>query len=89
MADGRSTLDFFGRGFVLLRLGQAPPDAAGFVVAAQEVNLPLNVVDIADSEIAALYASKLVLVRPDGHVCWRADSAPSDAGRIVDIVRGA
>ena len=32
---------------------------------------------------------KLVLVRPDGHVAWRGDECPADAGAIVDRVRGA
>jgi hypothetical protein len=46
-------------------------------------------VDIAKPEIAALYENRLVLVRPDGHVCWRGDSPPPDPEHIVDRVRGA
>ena len=34
LADGRSTLDLFGRGFVLLRLGADAPDASRIVQAA-------------------------------------------------------
>jgi hypothetical protein len=30
-----------------------------------------------------------VLVRPDGHVAWRADEPPADARAVIDIVRGA
>jgi hypothetical protein len=29
-----------------------------------------------------------VLVRPDGHVAWRADAEPADAGALIDMVRG-
>jgi hypothetical protein len=29
-----------------------------------------------------------VLVRPDGHVAWRADAEPADADAIIDRVRG-
>ncbi len=82
----KSTLDFFGAGFTLLRFGGATGEA--LVCAARDVGLPLTVVDIPHREIAALYQSALVLVRPDGHVAWRADAAPEDARSIVDRVRG-
>ncbi len=36
LADGRSTLDLFGRGFVLLRLGDNPPPATRIERAAQD-----------------------------------------------------
>jgi 2-polyprenyl-6-methoxyphenol hydroxylase-like FAD-dependent oxidoreductase len=82
LADGRSTLDLFGRGFVLLRFGVNPP-------RAEFPGLPLNVADIDDEKIAALYERRLVLVRPDGHVAWRGDAPPSDARAVADRVRGA
>jgi hypothetical protein len=34
------------------------------------------------------YERRLVLVRPDGHVAWRADAEPADAGAIIDRLRG-
>src|SRR5258708_3601657 len=55
LKDGRSTLDLFGRGFVLLRFGDNPPDAPALIAAAQAINLPLQTIEIADSAIAALY----------------------------------
>lgn len=88
LAEGRSTLDLFGRGFVLLRLGAAPPAADALVAAAKATGLPLEVVDIVHAEAEALYQRRLVLVRPDGTVAWRADAVPADAARIVDTVRG-
>ena len=87
--DGCSTLDLFGRSFVLLRFGDDPPDAGALIETAKAAGLPLEVADIAGRDIATLYRNRLVLVRPDGHVCWRADSPPSSSKRIVDIVRGA
>ena len=33
--------------------------------------------------------SRLVLVRPDGHVAWRANDVPDNPFDLVDIVRGA
>lgn len=89
LPDGRSTLDLFGRGFVLLRFGTAPPDVTALVNAAARRAVPLQVVDIADERIAALYERGLVLVRPDGHSAWRADQLPVDPLALVDRVRGA
>ena len=89
LSPDRSTLDLFGRGFVLLRLGAKPPGAAQWMQAAERVKLPLQEVEIASEEILRLYGKPLVLVRPDGHVCWRGDASPADPARIIDIVRGA
>ena len=89
LEDGRSTLDLFGKGFVLLRVGAEPPSVASLVAAAAQRAVPLQVIDLPDPEIAALYERRLVLVRPDGHVAWRADALPADALAIIDCVRGA
>jgi hypothetical protein len=89
LEDGRSVLDLFGKGFVLLRLGAAPPSGASIAAAAETRRVPLTVVEIADETIAALYVRRLVLVRPDGHVAWRADDPPADALALIDKVRGA
>jgi len=88
LAPGESTLDLFGRGFVLLRFGEASADAAPLVKAATERRVPLSVCDIRNQEAAALYERRLVLVRPDGHVAWRDDVAPATAARVIDVVRG-
>jgi 2-polyprenyl-6-methoxyphenol hydroxylase-like FAD-dependent oxidoreductase len=89
LADGRSTLDLFGRGFVLLRLGVNPPDAAALIAAAQAANLPLEIIDIAAPGITALYEKRLVLVRPDGHVAWRADAPPPEPSHLIATISGA
>jgi len=88
VADGRSTLDLFGKGFTLLRFGDHAPSAAPLVQAGHARGVPLRDVAIEDDSIAALYGRMLVLVRPDGHVAWRGDAA-ADPGAIIDRVRGA
>ena len=57
--------------------------------AAQACGMPLTVVDVHYPETHDLYERRLVLVRPDGHVAWRADEPPQDATAVVDRVRGA
>ena len=89
LSDGRSTLDLFGNGFTLLRLGVGAPQAAGIERAFSERRVPLSTVVIPDPAIATLYERKLVLVRPDGHVAWRADQESEDPVELVDRVRGA
>ncbi|HKT19249.1 MAG TPA: hypothetical protein VJR47_14470, partial [Stellaceae bacterium] len=89
IGENRSTLDLFGAGFVLLRLGSSPPSGAALVEAAKTRGVPLKVVDLNDAKIAALYERALVLVRPDGHVAWRDDRPPADALHLIDRVRGA
>jgi hypothetical protein len=89
LKDGRSTIDLFGDGFVLLRLGADPPDAAPLIDAAKAHGVPLRVVALPDPEVAALYGKPLVLVRPDGHVAWRGNQIPADATAVIEHVRGA
>jgi 2-polyprenyl-6-methoxyphenol hydroxylase-like FAD-dependent oxidoreductase len=89
LVDGRSTLDLFGRGFTLLDFGAATADLKAMGAAAAQRAVPLQVVAIDQPEIRNVYERKLVLVRPDGHVAWRAGSAPEDPVALFDTVRGA
>jgi len=45
-------------------------------------------ITVTQPEATHLYERRLVLVRPDGHVAWRADEVPLDAGAVIDKVRG-
>lgn len=83
----KSTLDLFGRDFVLVRFDKKLA-VRELVEAAVRAGVPLAVVDLDDDRARTLYERKLVLVRPDGHVAWRADALPQDADALVDIVRG-
>jgi 2-polyprenyl-6-methoxyphenol hydroxylase-like FAD-dependent oxidoreductase len=88
LGDGHTTLDLFGRGFTLLRFSPSA-DVSNIEAAANKRGMPLQVADVDNTEAADLYQRRLVLVRPDGHVAWRADAAPSDALALIDRVRGA
>jgi 2-polyprenyl-6-methoxyphenol hydroxylase-like FAD-dependent oxidoreductase len=89
MTDGRSVLDLYGRGFVLLDFSSGAADTAPLRRAFARRGVPLGVAGIAEPDIAKLYERDLVLVRPDGHVAWRGDTPPADPDAVADRVRGA
>jgi 2-polyprenyl-6-methoxyphenol hydroxylase-like FAD-dependent oxidoreductase len=84
LAPQRALFDTFGPGFTLLDFG-APDDAASFDAAARARKMPLKVVRLDTLEH---YRSKLVLVRPDQHICWHGDTV-RDPLAVIDRVRGA
>ena len=88
MQDGSSTLDLFGKTFVLLRFGDDAPAADSLLSEAERRRLPLSVASIADAQVGAAYERKLVLVRPDGHVAWRGDELPSDCSMLIATISG-
>ena len=89
LADGRSTLDLFGRGFALLCFGGQADDSADLVEAARIHGVPLSVHFIDEKAAARAYERRFCLVRPDGHVAWRGDHAPMEAAPVIDAIRGA
>lgn len=86
LADGRSMLDLFGEGFVLLRFGPEREGDATLLSAAGAI--PVRLEDVCDDAAAALYERRLVLVRPDGHVAWRGEEAPEDCAALWARVTG-
>lgn len=87
LADGRSVLDLFGRGFTLLCFGKPAPAVMEREAAVR--GMPLQAVVLDEPKVQALYERRFILVRPDGHVAWRADAVAADCGAILDRVRGA
>lgn len=87
LADGRSTLDAFGRGFVLVRRGADAPDAARLAAAASARGVPFATLEIDDTATEA-YPMPLTLVRPDGHVGWCGAALPAEPGTLLDRLCG-
>jgi hypothetical protein len=92
-----STLDLFGTSFVLLTSPAGTPWHPGAEQASASLGIPLRCFTIgldgplADS--AGVWIDQYevgpegaVLVRPDGHVTWRASSAGADPATQVRIV---
>lgn len=86
LSDGRSTLDLFGRGFVLMAFEGV--DASPFRAAAARLGIPLDIQAIGQPDVAAAYRRRLVMVRPDGHVAWRADDVPADVDPVLLTIAG-
>jgi hypothetical protein len=83
MADGSSIYDHFGPNYTLVR---TQSDAGASIErAAQEMGVPLAVLDIEPSE---LHPHALYLVRPDQHVAWRSHTEPSDASQVLAQLTG-
>ena len=74
---------------MLLRLTADAPSGGSLRMAAEQRGAPLNIVTLDSPEVLQAYQARLVLVRPDGHVAWRSDTEPEDAGVVMDVIRGA
>ena len=89
LSDGRSTLDLFGRTFVLLCFdGGLRGEADTLAQAFAARGVPFRLESIEQADVARAYERPLVLVRPDGHVAWRG-SHVEHPGQVADTVRGA
>jgi 2-polyprenyl-6-methoxyphenol hydroxylase-like FAD-dependent oxidoreductase len=75
----RSTLDLFGDGFVALT-GNTSNAMATAVSVARVAGVPLRCHSIDEPAFRDLYGigpGGIVIVRPDGHVAWRANELPA------------
>ncbi|GAA5232316.1 2-polyprenyl-6-methoxyphenol hydroxylase [Verticiella sediminum] len=88
MADGRSTLDLFGQGYVLMSDPSCGEDAQALAATARALGVPLTVVPMTEAAVRGAYAERLVLVRPDGHVAWRGAARPADPRMLLAAVTG-
>ena len=88
LRDGRSVHDVIGDGYTLLRLGGSKADTGGLERALHALNAPFDVLTIKDDAPRDVYGCDLILVRPDLHVAWRGNSAPSDPTQLAAVVTG-
>lgn len=83
----RSIFDAFGPDFTLLQLDR-DKDAGRMADAARSMGIPMRMLRLDSEEARELYGANLVLIRPDQHVAWRADSPPSDPASLLGKVTG-
>jgi 2-polyprenyl-6-methoxyphenol hydroxylase-like FAD-dependent oxidoreductase len=83
--DGSALYDRLGDWFTLLVLGDDPDAADAFQRAATMRGLPFTLLKLDQPQLLAVYAARLVLVRPDNHVAWRGNRIADDtaAARVL------
>ena len=87
--DDRTALhDRLGSGYTLVRLGTAQAGTQALEDALHAAGAPFATLDIPDARAREIYGYDLILVRPDLHVVWRGDTAPSDARLVAAVATG-
>jgi 2-polyprenyl-6-methoxyphenol hydroxylase-like FAD-dependent oxidoreductase len=86
--EGRSVHDAIGDGYTLLRLGGSKADTSGVARALQALHAPVDVLTIDGDAPRDVYGYDLILVRPDLHVVWRGNRAPSDHAQLAAVATG-
>jgi 2-polyprenyl-6-methoxyphenol hydroxylase-like FAD-dependent oxidoreductase len=88
LADGRSSYDASGTGFCLVRLDDRI-NISALLEAAENIKIPLSVLDVTQKEAGEAFRHKLVLSRPDFHVAWRGQTLPENPINLLRFVTGA
>lgn len=82
-----SLYDELGQGLTLLEIG-APPASRAWREEAERLGVPLRQVRLNRPDLRHVYGADYLLVRPDQHVCWRGEKAPTDIPGLLEQVRG-
>ena len=84
---GRSLYSALGPDFTLLRFDQAV-NVQPLLDAAIAKKVPIKLLDLHFPALPDPYRHALYLSRPDQHVAWRSDAAPSDPQGIMATITG-
>ena len=87
LADGRALHDLAGIGFTLFDLS-GTADTRAFEAAFTAIGSTLEVVRLQDERAHKVCGRRLILLRPDLHVAWRADTVPDDCDAVARVVTG-
>ena len=87
LSDGRPLQDVVGNWYTLLDFG-SDNDTSEFEAAFRAIGAPLTVLRLDEPHMRKLYEKSIFLLRPDMHIAWRGDKAPTSVGKLVDRVTG-
>lgn len=85
--EGVSIHDRLGAGFTLVVI-DGDVDTLAFEQAAARRRMPFAVLRLQRPDLLAIYARRLLLVRPDQHIAWRGNEPPRDAAGLLAQVCG-
>lgn len=86
LSNGRNVYEELGRDFTLLAFEADPRPLAD---AAQQLGVPLKIVQDSYQQPRTAYEGRLVLVRPDQYVAWSAEDSPTDPAAVLRRVTGS
>ena len=86
LEDGRSTLDLFQRGWVVLAMDDAWRAAATTVSQELGIDIQFVAADVRDAYGIGLSGASVI--RPDGYIAWRAADLPIGPARSLAQVLG-
>jgi 2-polyprenyl-6-methoxyphenol hydroxylase-like FAD-dependent oxidoreductase len=87
LGDGRSLYSELGPEFTLLRFDQSI-EVLPLLMAALGKKVPIKMLDLHFTVAPEPYRHALYLSRPDQHIAWRGDAAPSDPQAIIAAITG-
>lgn len=85
--DGEQLFERFGTGLTVVDASGSNA-GKGLVEEAERLGIPVTHLPVSDDRVHELWERDLVLVRPDQHVAWRGDEAPSDPRGVLERVIG-
>ena len=85
--DGQALQDILGDDYTLLDL-KGDADTAALEAAFRARGAPLSVVRRNEPRVRGVYGASLFLLRPDLHIVWRGDRAPTDPAGLAALATG-
>ena len=87
LADGQALQDILGDDYTLLDL-RGDADISALEAAFRARGAPLSIIRRDEKRVREVYGASVFLLRPDLHIAWRGDGAPSDAAGLAALATG-
>jgi len=88
LSSGKRLAAELGSNFTLLAFGAPTRAVTAFQESADELGVPLKIIDDSFDGGREQYEFRLILVRPDQYVVWTGDETPSDMDGLIRKVVG-